>query len=89
MVLVLAPEGKGPLERRRYEWKGSIKTNLKWDGDSGLDLSADRAKWRAVVEWVNFGYNKIRGISGLAEDLSTSQQGLSYVELVPRLQLEL
>jgi hypothetical protein len=54
-VLVGKPEGKRPLGRPRYRWEDGIKVDL---GDIGLrnvdwiQLSQDRAWWRAVVSAV-------------------------------------
>jgi hypothetical protein len=48
-----------------------------------IDRSQDRYGGSALVnEVMNFGHYKMRGISGLAEELSASQEGLCSVELV-------
>jgi hypothetical protein len=54
-VLVVRPEGKRPLGRRRSRWEANIKMNLR---DIGLDeanwiqLTQDRVQWRAFVNTV-------------------------------------
>jgi hypothetical protein len=54
-VLVVKPEGKGPLERPRCRWKDGIKMDLReigWEGLEWIHLAEDRDCWRAVVSAV-------------------------------------
>jgi hypothetical protein len=49
------PESKRPLERPRHRWVNNIKMDLReigWDGMDWIDLTQDRAKWRALVNTV-------------------------------------
>jgi hypothetical protein len=52
--LVRKPEGKRPLERRR--WVNTyIKMDLRkigWDGMDWIDLEVDRDQWRTLVNMV-------------------------------------
>ena len=48
-----------------------------------INVSQDCDKWQAVLKVVmNFWVQNKRGISGLAEELSGSQEALSSMELV-------
>jgi hypothetical protein len=50
-------------------------------GMDWIDLALDRNRWRALVNAVmNFGFNKMRGISLLVENRLTSQEGLCCME---------
>ena len=53
-VLVGKPEGKRPLGRPRRRWEGNIKIVLQEVGGGGnwMELSQDRARWRALVNTV-------------------------------------
>ena len=66
-VLVGKPEGKTPLGRPRHRWECNIKMDLHEVGCEGMDcfeLAQDRDRWWALVNAVmNFGVNKMRGIS--------------------------
>jgi hypothetical protein len=51
-VLVVRPEGKRPLRRRRRRWEDNIKMNLREigiDGANWIQLAQDRVQWRAFV----------------------------------------
>ena len=52
MVVVVKPEGKGPLESPRRRWEDNIKMDLQelgCEGMDGIELVQDRDRWRAVV----------------------------------------
>jgi hypothetical protein len=54
-VLVVTPEGKRPLERRRRRWENNIKVDLQEVGCGGMEwieLAQDRGRWRALVSAV-------------------------------------
>jgi hypothetical protein len=54
-VLVVKPEGKRPLERRRCRWEDGIKMDLReigWWGVQWIHLAQDRDRWRTVVNAV-------------------------------------
>jgi hypothetical protein len=54
-ILVVKPEGKGPLGRTRRRWAGNIKMDLReigWGGVDWIDLAQDRDQWRALVNTV-------------------------------------
>jgi hypothetical protein len=54
-ILVVKPEGKGPLGRTRRRWVDNIKIDLRkveWDGVDWIDLAQDRYQWRALVNTV-------------------------------------
>ena len=49
-VLVVTPEGKRPLERRRRRWENNIKVDLQEVGCGGMEwieLAQNRDRWRA------------------------------------------
>jgi hypothetical protein len=51
-VLVLRPEGKRPLGRRRRRWRDNIKLDLMEIGIDGVNwvrLAQDRIHWWAFV----------------------------------------
>jgi hypothetical protein len=55
------PEGKSPLQRRR--WEGNIKMGLRelaWDGVDWIDLAQDRDQWRTLVNIVKEPSGSIR-----------------------------
>jgi hypothetical protein len=48
-----------------------------------IDMAQDSDRWRALVNAVTIlRFHKMLGISWLAEDLLTSQEGLYSIELV-------
>jgi hypothetical protein len=54
-VLVVRPEGKRPLKRRRRRWEGNIKVDLRKigiDEANWIKLAQDRVQWRACVKTV-------------------------------------
>jgi hypothetical protein len=54
-VLVVKPEGKGPLGRPRHRWEDNIRMDLQEVGCGGMDwigLAEDRDRWRAFVNAV-------------------------------------
>jgi hypothetical protein len=54
-LLVLKPEGKGPLGRPRRRWVDNIRMDLEEVGWGDVDwtgLVKDRNRWRAVVNLV-------------------------------------
>jgi hypothetical protein len=83
-ILVGKPEGKRPLGRPRRRWENNIKLYFQEVGcgvTDWIELAQDRNRWRTLVnEIMNFGFHKIRGISGLAENRLTSQEGHCYTE---------
>ena len=53
-VMVVRPEGKGPLVRPRRRWEDNIKMNLQevgW-GMGWIDLAHNRDGWRALANAV-------------------------------------
>jgi hypothetical protein len=51
-ILVVKPEGKGPLVRSIHRWEDNIKICLKETGWGGMVLTVlavDRDKWNALV----------------------------------------
>jgi hypothetical protein len=51
-ILVVNPERKRPLGRRRRRWVDNIKmdlTEIGWDGMDWIYLAQDRDQWRALV----------------------------------------
>ena len=53
-VMVMRPEGKGPLVRPRRRWEDNIKMNLQevgW-GMGWIDLAYNRDGWRDLVNAV-------------------------------------
>ena len=56
---------------------------MGWEGLDWINLAQDRDRWRAVVNVVmNFGFYNMRGIAGLAQELSASQEGPCSLGLV-------
>ena len=54
-VLVMKPEGKRPLGRRRHRWEDNIKIDLQEVGCGGMDwidLAQDMERWRTLVNAV-------------------------------------
>jgi hypothetical protein len=54
-VLVVKPEGKRPLGRRRRRWEDNIRMDLQEVGCGVVDwigLAQDREKWRVIVNAV-------------------------------------
>ena len=66
-VLVGKHEGKRPLGRPRRRWEDNIKMDLQEVGrgcEDWMELAEVMDRWRALVSTVvNFGFNKMRGIS--------------------------
>jgi hypothetical protein len=66
-VLVGKSEGKRPLGTPRRRWEHNIKADLQEVGCGVMDwieLAKDRDRRRAIVNArMNFGFNKMRGIS--------------------------
>jgi hypothetical protein len=67
-------------------YEDNIKMDLQQVGWGGMDwvtLAEDWNRWRAVAYAVmNLGFNKMRAISWLAEDLLASQEGLCSTQSV-------
>jgi hypothetical protein len=60
-------EGKRPLARPRRRWEDNIRMDFREIGFKGVEwmhMDRDRNEWRAFV---NFGFQKSRGISGLSD----------------------
>jgi hypothetical protein len=54
-LLVGNPEGKRPLGRPRRRWVDNIRMDLGevgWGDVDWIDLTQDRNRWRALVNWV-------------------------------------
>jgi hypothetical protein len=54
-LLVGKPEGRRPLGRPSRSWVDNIKMELgeiSWGGVDWIDLTQDKAKWRALVDAV-------------------------------------
>jgi hypothetical protein len=54
-LLVVKPEGKRPLGRRRHSWVDNIKMDLAeigWGGVDWIVLVQDKDKWRAFLNAV-------------------------------------
>jgi len=54
-VLVVKPEGRRPLGRRRHGWGDNIRTDLQEVGCGYMDwigLAQDRDRWRTPVSAV-------------------------------------
>jgi hypothetical protein len=64
--------------------ENNIRINFQEVGFGDMDwigLAQDRDRWRAIVNVVmNLGFNKIRGISGIATNRLASQEGLCSME---------
>ena len=55
IILVMKPEGKKPLGRRRHRWEDNIKMDLQEVGCEGMDwieLAQDRDMWLAHMNAV-------------------------------------
>jgi hypothetical protein len=53
--LVVKPEGKTPLGRRRCRWEDNIKMGFRdkwWDGIDWIDLAQNMDQWRALMNTV-------------------------------------
>ena len=92
-ALVGRPEGKRPLERPRHRWEYNIKIIFrKWCGEAQTGLiwpmigTCGRHSW--TRSWT-FRYQKVWGISWLAEDLLASQEVHCSIELVRNLHNEI
>ena len=79
-------EAQWNFGRQMRGWEDNIKTIFRevgletWTGSIWLRTgTSDGLLW---MRWWTFGFHKMRGISWVAEDLSVSQKGLSWVELV-------
>jgi hypothetical protein len=74
------------LVRPGHRWEDSIKMNFQdWDGEAWTGLIWLRIGTGGGRLWMRswtFGFHKMQGISWLAEDLSASQEGLCFMELV-------
>jgi hypothetical protein len=84
-IMAGKPEGKWPLRSRTYRWD-NIETNLReiwcnWVDWIHLAQGRDRS-WALVNMKINPSFDKRRGISWLAELLSTSEERLFSMELV-------
>jgi hypothetical protein len=54
-ILVGKPEGKGPLGRPRYKWKGYIRIDLReigWEGVDWIHLAQVRDQLRVLLNTV-------------------------------------
>jgi hypothetical protein len=54
---------------------------LEWKSAYWIHLAQDREKCQTAVSTIVFGFNKMRGISGLAEELLASQEGLCSLDI--------
>jgi len=60
-VLVVKPEGKGPLVRPRRRWEVNIKIDpqeVECGGMDRNDLAQNRYRWRALVMNFRIPYNE-------------------------------
>jgi hypothetical protein len=66
-ILIVKPEVKTVLRRRRCKRKKNTKTNLKeinYDGVDQIKMAADRFQWRSLVDtYEHSGFHKRAGIS--------------------------
>jgi hypothetical protein len=85
-LLVGKPEGKRPLGRPRHRWEDNIKMGLReigWEVLDRIHLAQDTDQWRGCCDTVMYLRVPLGGvISWLAEWLSSSQEGLCYMELL-------
>jgi hypothetical protein len=54
-ILVVEPQGKRPLGRRKRSRKNNIRMGLRevwWEGVDWMHLAQDRDQWRAVINMV-------------------------------------
>jgi len=54
-VLVVKPEGKGPLGGPRLRWEDNIKMDLQEEGGGcgdWMELAQDKERWRALMNTV-------------------------------------
>ena len=85
-VFIGRSERKRPLGRPSGRWEDNIKMHLQEVvGESLAGLLWLRIRTgggRLRIRWWNFGFHKMRGISWLAEEVSTSQKGFWSLHLV-------
>jgi len=73
-VLVGRPDGKKPHGRPRRRWK-DIKMDLQevgWKSTYWIGLAQDTNRWWALLNAETFGFQQMRGICCLAEELLPS-----------------
>jgi len=54
-ILVIKPEGKRALGRRRCRWEDNMRLDLReiwWEGVDWIHLDQDRDQWQALVNTV-------------------------------------
>jgi hypothetical protein len=73
-------EGKRPLGRPRQRWEGSIKMNLR-EIVGGCRLDSFGLGWGPMAGFCE-DRNESSVLSGVAEHLLASQEGLDSVKLV-------
>jgi hypothetical protein len=62
---------------------GMISLRIGRDGLDWTDVTEERDRWRAVVDNVmNFGFQEMRGISGIADELLSSNEELCFMHLL-------